>query len=126
MAQLFYKSAETWLVCGGRHFEDKTMFENAMVTLATARGLPKKIINGGSLGADSMAQDWAKQYGIMGHTVEAEWEKYGKSAGPIRNKAMLDKYHPHLVIVFPGGRGTESMLKLAHKDNVEVCEFTIK
>jgi hypothetical protein len=48
----------------------------------------------------------------------ADWNKYGKAAGPIRN-AQMAKY-ADAVILFPGGRGTANMRKLAKEHGLEI------
>ena len=51
--------------------------------------LPEHIITGDAKGVDSLAQEWGKLRGIS--SIEkyiAYWDKYGKSAGPIRNHEM--------------------------------------
>ncbi len=50
----------------------------------------------------------------------AEWSKYGRRAGPIRNKQMLDVGKPHLVVAFPGGAGTANMVKQAKAAGVPI------
>ena len=51
---------------------------------------------------------------------DADWQKYGRAAGPIRNKQMLDEGSPDLVIAFAGGRGTENMVKQSEAKKVPV------
>ena len=45
-----------------------------------------------------------------------DWERYGKSAGPLRNKIMVDK--ADFIICFWNGksRGTASTVRYASKD----------
>lgn len=80
-----------------------------------------EIIEGGAKGADSAAADFA----IVNYTklteVKADWEKYGKAAGMIRNRQMID-LKPDLVIAFPGGIGTANMVTIARMNGVEVME----
>ncbi len=47
-------------------------------------------------------------------------DKYGKSAGSIRNQQMIDEGKPDLVVAFPGGFGTKDMVRRAKKHNIEV------
>ena len=54
----------------------------------------------------------------------AQWTKYGKSAGPIRNAEMLRFGKPQLVVAFPGGDGTENMIGQA-KPNFRSFDFRI-
>ena len=96
------------LVCGGRDFANRELFDRTMLLyLADA----KVVIHGGASGADKMASAWAKEYGIQEIACPADWQLYGRMAGPKRNQAMLDLHKPDTVIAFPGGRGTADMLK---------------
>lgn len=89
------------LVCGGRDYKD----------FATVRAwldpMPiSVVIEGGASGADLMARNWAVQNGVPVETFDAEWEKHGRAAGPIRNRRMLEEGKPDVIVAFPGGRGT--------------------
>lgn len=81
-----------------------------------------EIISGMASGVDSVAVDFAACNWMKTHEYLADWEKYGKAAGPIRNKRMLLEGRPDLVVAFPGGRGTMNMIKLAKEAGVEVLE----
>lgn len=53
----------------------------------------------------------------------ADWGKYGKSAGMIRNKKMAD-YADALIVFWDGvSKGAENMIKVAEKKNslIKVC-----
>jgi hypothetical protein len=80
------------------------------------------IIAGGARGADSLAADWAAVNNTNYKEYPAQWEKYGRRAGYLRNKQMLDEGKPELVIAFPGGVGTRMMVQLAKTAGVEVIE----
>ncbi len=49
---------------------------------------------GGARGADRLARVWAQLGGIEVETHPAQWERDGKAAGPIRNRAMLVNGRP--------------------------------
>lgn len=80
------------------------------------------IINGGAKGADQLAIDWAVINWTDLRTYKADWDTHGKRAGILRNIEMLEKEQPNLVIAFPGGRGTEHMVKIAKAAGIEVIE----
>lgn len=103
------------LVCGGRNYFDG---ETLYATLDKIENI-ELIIHGGAAGADSMARDYANSRDIPCLKHPANWEKYGKRAGPIRNQEML-KWQPDLVVAFPGGVGTADMVKRAEKAGIEV------
>ena len=104
------------LVCGGRSFTNAEMLWDTLDELEDI----STIITGGARGADSLAVDYANERGIPTEVYPAQWIKYGKKAGYLRNKEMLRVGKPDVVIAFPGGRGTEMMIGLAEKAGVEV------
>ena len=114
---------QTWIVCGGRDFADQGVFNSAMGDLIRLRGMPECVVNGGALGADLMAKQWAEHHAIEARSVAADWGLHGRAAGPIRNQTMLDKYVPNLVVAFPGGRGTADMVRRSRKAGVEIAEI---
>lgn len=81
------------------------------------------IIHGAARGADHMAGTIAKNLGFKVISVPADWEQYGRAAGPIRNKKMLDM-EPELVIAFHtdirNSKGTKHMVEIAQKKGVKV------
>lgn len=109
------------LVCGGRKFDNSSLFFDTMMKyIGSSEPKHIVIIEGGAKGADRMAQSFADQNGCKRETFPAQWDKYGKSAGFIRNKQMLDEGKPDLVIAFPGGKGTTMMVDIAIKAGVQV------
>ena len=118
-------NGQTWLICGGRDFADAGMFASAMGDLVRLRGMPECVVNGGALGADMMAKEWAERHAIEARSVAADWGLHGKAAGPIRNQTMLDKYAPDFVVAFPGGRGTADMVERSRKAGVDVAEIKL-
>jgi len=48
------------------------------------------LISGAAQGIDSIAEDYAVSHGIPFQEFPAEWAKYGASAGPIRNKSIVE------------------------------------
>lgn len=81
------------------------------------------LVVGSSKGVDAQAAAWARKNGIQVKIVPADWDKHGRSAGPIRNSLML-KEHPETlaVISFPGGKGTEDCTKKAKALGYNVIE----
>ena len=80
------------------------------------------IIHGGASGADRLAGAWANQNGVNVVEYKARWKQFGKGAGPIRNRQMLDEGKPDLVVAFKGDRGTANMIKQADDRGVKVIE----
>lgn len=108
------------LVCGGRDFDDWELFHTSMSKIC-GHSCPT-IIEGGAKGADFLARVWAKLYNLEYEEYPANWKKYGKGAGHIRNKQMLDEGKPDIVIAFPGGYGTLNMIKQSTRAGIKVVE----
>lgn len=111
------------LVCGGRNFNDKRLLVAVLDEIRTAL-LPNcvdVVIQGGAKGADTLAGEWAIETGIHCAEVKALWDYHGKSAGPIRNRVMCDLLNnKDLVVAFPGGNGTNHMIRTARENRIPV------
>ena len=67
-------------------------------------------VSGGCSGADMLGERYAKENGFKIERHPAEWEKYGKSAGPNRNKKMAE-IGDYVICFWDGkSRGTKSMI----------------
>jgi len=111
------------LVCGGRNYRD---WDTLVAQLDTLQPI-SCIVNGGAGGADEMAADYAHERSIMCYTHHAKWSEYGRRAGPVRNRQMLD-LHPDLdmVVAFPGGKGTADMVKAADERKILVWDLRVE
>jgi hypothetical protein len=112
---------KTVLICGGRDYSDWDFMKEVLES-AKREGFDQ-IIHGGASGADAMAREIGFSLGFRILCYRAEWAKYGRSAGPIRNQTMLEEGKPDLVIAFPGGRGTADMVSRANYAGVRVIEL---
>lgn len=75
-------------------------------------------ISGGCRGADLLGERYAKENGFELKIYPANWEKYGKSAGPIRNKQMAADCD-YLICFWDGkSPGTKSMIHFAKQSNI--------
>jgi hypothetical protein len=87
---------------------------------------PIAVITGGARGADTFADLSAIELGYESIIVRADWAKYGKAAGPIRNRQMLDlepDLEPDLVVGFGRGRGTDDCCGEAERRGIPVKRF---
>ena len=108
------------LICGDRNWTDREKIKRRIIQLCLPPG--STIIHGGARGADVIAGEIGKSMGFEVIEFRADWEKYGKAAGPIRNKQMLDKGKPDLVIGFHSdifkSKGTKNMLIQSQKRKI--------
>jgi hypothetical protein len=112
------------LVCGGRNYGFQPAQEKHIrQTLDDihAHYGELMIIHGGAPGADTIAGLWADDVGQHSASVRPHWRTKGKSAGPIRNAAMLCLL-PDLCVAFPGNKGTADMAAKAKQANVVTYE----
>lgn len=111
------------LVCGGRDFNDYGRVMEVLDHIHVESRIDK-IIEGGASGADTLAWKWAKNRigKINVLSFSAEWDKYGKSAGPMRNQRMIDEGKPDIVVAFPGGKGTQDMVRRAERAGIKVIK----
>lgn len=104
------------IVCGGRDFNNRELcFESLDRYLKGHENI--EIVSGHARGADALAEEYAKAHGLKLTIFKADWKQYGKSAGAIRNRQMLQyasKEAP-LVIAFWDGKskGTRNMIDQA-------------
>lgn len=116
------------LICGDRNWgngeRDYSQMEQFIKTLPD----DTLIIHGAAKGADSMAGEIAKERGLAVEAYPADWKQYGRAAGPIRNKQMLDEGRPDLVVgfhrSFEASKGTKDMINRAKKDSIETKVFS--
>lgn len=83
---------------------------------------PITIISGEARGADTLAKQYAEECGWEYVGYPADWNTYGKRAGPIRNRQMLVEGQPDLVVAFLArdSRGTQNMINQATKAGIPV------
>ena len=113
------------LVCGDRKWTDEWAIRRELWRRMESE---PTIIHGAARGADSIAGEIAGRLGLAVLAFPAQWEKYGKAAGPIRNKQMLDEGKPNLVLAFhknlAASKGTADMVRQARKRGIPVEVFT--
>jgi SLOG family YspA-like protein len=107
------------LVCGGRDFSDTDWAYRILDELHRNNNIDV-IIEGDARGADRIAGYWAGKNRIDNLKFRADWDRYGKAAGSIRNTKMLKESKPDLVLAFPGGRGTANMISQAKLADIPV------
>ena len=97
-------------VVGSRTFNDYGLLKRIV-----SRIKPTVIVSGGAQGADLLAERYARESGLELMVFKPNWKRFGRAAGPVRNKEIVAA--ADLVIAFWDGKsfGTRSTLKLARK-----------
>ena len=109
------------IVAGGRDFINKSI---AFTVLDSIVKDDDVIISGHARGADTLGEFYAKEHGLKMELYPAEWDKYGRSAGPIRNRQMAEAADALIAFWDGKSRGTKNMIETAKKLNLHVDVFT--
>jgi len=80
----------------------------------------QKIISGGCSGIDEFAEIYAGQRGVEMQIFQADWEKYGRSAGPKRNKLIVENSSHMIAFPSSASRGTWDSIRKAKDRGVPV------
>jgi len=84
------------------------------------------IISGGARGVDTEGESWAKSFGFPVKRFLPEWNKYGKKAGFLRNKEMINEADALIAIWDGKSKGTEHTINLAKEKNIPFYVEIIK
>jgi hypothetical protein len=108
------------IVSGSRDFDDENFVFAILDEIHQGKGIDE-IIHGGCRGADKIGEAWADLRGVYVKEFAADWNKYGKKAGPIRNRSMALRADL-LVAFYEGkcGKGTRDMVNAALEVGLDI------
>ena len=110
------------IVAGGGRALDWPADRIAAGLLQATAGRPVlHLLHGGARGADRLIEQAARSLAWPVEVIPAEWGRYGRAAGPLRNGLLLRRalevatpaQASVLVVAFPGAAGTASLLRQA-------------
>ncbi len=107
------------VVTGGRDYSNVAHVYQTLNTIHRETPITE-LVHGAARGADTLASLWARHKGVECTPVYAEWKKFGKRAGALRNEEMLRRFHPALVVAFPGGSGTANCVSIAESMGLKI------
>ena len=120
------------LIVGSRAFNDYNLLKNTIDNILAEKNCKEniEIVNGGAKGADSLAEQYAKEKGYALRIFPADWNQYGKSAGYKRNIEMHDyisRFDDRCCVAFWDGesKGTQHSFELAkiYANNLIIIEY---
>lgn len=79
-------------IVGSRSWTDAEKIEKAIFDFWMNNQIDESdliIVSGGARGADKIAENWADANGVPKIIHLPDWDKYGKSAGFVRNKLIV-------------------------------------
>lgn len=100
------------IVAGSRGFNDYDLLKSKL-DFYLSKCSNVEIVSGTCYGADKLGEQYAIKHNLPIKQFPADWNRYGKSAGYIRNSQMAD--YANACVVFWDGksRGTQHMINLA-------------
>ena len=102
------------IIAGSRNVNDKKLVADALRTYQRI-GKITEIVCGEARGVDAIGRQLAEAQHIPVKSFPADWQKYGKPAGYIRNKEMA-MYADALVAIWDGeSRGTRHMIDIMNE-----------
>lgn len=118
------------VICGGRHFNDYEQLKTTITNFLKQRKIEienVEIVSGHCQGADMLGEQYAKEYGLNLTIFPADWQRYKRKAGPIRNKQMIEyimQTENKAVIAFvsENSKGTKQTVLLAKRAGIFVIE----
>lgn len=111
------------IVTGSRDWSDREVIEQALMAVwhRAAVGCRPTLVHGGQRGADSYAHSWALRNGWLSEVHPANWQRYGRRAGPVRNAEMIEAGADLLVaFVLNGSRGASGCAAMAASKGIPV------
>lgn len=122
------------IIAGSRSFDDyatlKKFCDEVIGTYRTRERVPYQdieIVSGGCVGADQLGERYARASGWKCKVFPAQWDEYGKAAGPIRNGQMAEYACKSpdgfgVLIAFPGinSKGTKNMIVQASNADLDI------
>lgn len=81
------------------------------------------IVHGGARGADSICDQVCREVGVRRLIVNAEWRRYGRQAGYLRNQQMLDEHNDVekvFAFIVSDSPGSRDMIVRARRKGIAV------
>jgi len=107
------------IVAGGREFKDYSrlckVLDHLLINQPDA-----VIVSGTARGVDQMGEKYAESRNLKVVRYPANWDKYGKRAGYIRNQEMADNADALIAFWDSKSNGTGHMIDVAKKGNLKL------
>lgn len=111
------------VIAGSRTFHNYPLLKN----IVQGSGFEiTEVVNGGAKGADYCGVLYGTEYNIPIMTFQADWDKYNKAAGVIRNSEMADYADVAIIVMLVYSKGAMNMLFNMRKRNKRYYFVTVK
>jgi predicted Rossmann-fold nucleotide-binding protein len=103
------------VIAGSRHGRPNRELTEA---IAQAGFEITEVVHGGAAGVDTQADQLGRALAVPVTVFRADWQRLGKSAGPLRNRTMAR--YADALIALDGGDGTRDMIRAAKRAHIPV------
>ena len=110
------------IIAGSRTYND---FHTLLKAIENCPWKITKVISGRARGVDQMGERWADYKDLPCDKYKAEWDKYGKRAGYLRNEVMADQAEALIALWDYQSKGTRNMIDIARRKGLEVFVWKI-
>lgn len=111
------------IVAGSRHITDYALLEKAVLD---SKFNITEVVWGKATGVDRLGFDWAIKNGVTIKGFTAEWNSFGRAAGPMRNREMCD-YADALILLWDGkSKGSANVRYEAKKRGPLIHEVIVE
>jgi len=114
------------IVAGSREFTDEKKVHKVLNKLKKEADFEIEIVSGLCRGPDMFGKNWAEKNNLKCHKYPANWNKYGKRAGFIRNEEMAKVGDILIAFHVNNSKGTQHMINLAIENGLKVKVFVYK
>ena len=115
------------IIAGGRDFIDYSLLREKVNNILTEKRATHKIVivSGCARGADTLGMRYASENIFDVDEYPADWDKYGKKAGYMRNVEMAENADALIAFWDGKSKGTQYTINYAIKMNKEVTVVNI-
>ena len=121
------------IIAGSREMADYEAARKAIsgVLGEIGGGAQVRVVSGHCRGADILGERYAREHGLELSVFPAEWNRYGRRAGFIRNTRMAEfaseeGVEGSLIAFWDGqSRGTKMMIGIAEKKGLSIHVFDL-
>lgn len=113
------------VIAGSRNITDYSILKNVIDNWKYKDSITE-IISGGAKGVDTLGESYACLRNLKLTRVLPDWEQYGKKAGMIRNKIMVDMADLAVILWDGVSPGTKCTIDLVKKKNIPYILSIVK
>jgi hypothetical protein len=110
------------IIAGSRYIKELSILQ---IAIQESKFLITTIISGCASGVDTLGELYAFIHDIPVKKFPADWDKYGKKAGMVRNKIMAENADALIAVWDGNSNGTRNMIDVATKNNLSVYVYII-